>query len=138
MWSERRAQSTKKEKREETGCAADEIVQFHVGETVTSLQKVRQSQGRDRISRPSPDASSAVCGTQHASAFLHAALPTIVGEAVVQQVTLGPGCSEVILYTTLLGGARSSSSEAAQALCLPQSLEPCTATSAKYSGMHPC
>jgi len=37
---------------------ADEIVQFHVGETVTSLQKV----------------------------------------------TLGPGCSEVILYTTLLGG----------------------------------
>jgi len=37
---------------------ADEIVQFHVGETVTSLQKV----------------------------------------------TLGPGCAEVILYTTIMGG----------------------------------
>merc|ERR1712087_373456 len=37
---------------------ADEIVQFHIGETVTSLQKV----------------------------------------------TMGPGCAEVILYTTIMGG----------------------------------
>ena len=39
-------------------CKADEVVHFHVGETVTSLQKV----------------------------------------------TLGPGCAEVLLYTTILGG----------------------------------
>lgn len=39
-------------------CKADELVQFHVGETVTSLQKV----------------------------------------------TLGPGCAEVLLYTTIMGG----------------------------------